>query len=308
MRVLRTPDERFDGLPGWPFEPRYVTVTDPVDGTELRVACVDEGPSDTDPILLMHGEPSWSYLYRTMIAGLVAAGHRVVAPDLIGFGRSDKPAERSDYTYARHVEWMTQWLEALDLQHVTLFCQDWGGLIGLRLVAAQPDRFDRLVVANTFLPTGDRDPGDAFRMWRDFSQNVPEFSSSAVVAMGCVSALTDGALAAYDAPFPDQTYVAGARQFPTLVPASPDDPEAPANRAAWEELERFERPVLCAFSDSDPITAGADRAIRERIPGAAGQPHTTVTGGGHFVQEDCSDQLVEIVSGFIASTPEARQR
>jgi haloalkane dehalogenase len=224
MHVLRTPDDRFDGLPDWPYEPRYVTVTDPVDGTELRMAYVDEGPSDADPILLMHGEPTWSYLYRTMIAGLVAAGHRVVAPDLIGFGRSDKPAEPSDYTYARHVDWTTQWLDAIDLQHVTLFCQDWGGLIGLRLVAAQPERFDRVVTANTFLPTGDRDPGDAFRMWREFSQSVPEFSCSAVVGMGCVTPLPDEVLAAYDAPFPDQSFVAGARRFPALVPTSPDDP------------------------------------------------------------------------------------
>ena len=308
MHVLRTPEERFADLPDWPYEPRYVTVADPIDGTELRVAHVDEGPTDADPILCLHGEPSWSYLYRTMIAGLTAAGHRVVAPDLIGFGRSDKPTERADYTYARHVDWMTQWLEALDLQHVTLFCQDWGGLIGLRLVAAQSDRFDRLVVANTFLPTGDRDPGDGFRMWREFSQTVPEFSCSAVVAMGCTSSLDEAVVAAYDAPFPDQSFVAGARQFPVLVPATPDDPESAANRAAWEELERFERPVLCAFSDQDPVTAGADRMILERIPGTAGQPHTTVEGGGHFLQEDRGEQLVGIVHEFIDGTPEARTR
>ncbi len=308
MDVLRTPDDRFEGLPDWPYRPHYTTVVDPIDGTELRVAHVDEGPGDADPILCLHGEPSWSYLYRHVIRVLVAAGHRVVAPDLVGFGRSDKPSERSDYTYARHVAWTTQWLEALDLQHVTLVCQDWGGLIGLRLVAAQPDRFDRLVTANTFLPTGDRDPGDGFRMWREFSQTVPEFSCSSVVDLGTTSTLSPEVLAAYDAPFPDQTYVAGARQFPVLVPASPEDPEAPANRVAWEELERFERPVLCAFSDRDPVTAGADRHLRERIPGAAGQPHTTVEGGGHFLQEDCGERLAEIVAGFVAATPGARDR
>ena len=193
MDVLRTPDDRFEGLPDWPYRPHYTTVVDPIDGTELRVAHVDEGPGDADPILCLHGEPSWSYLYRHVIRVLVAAGHRVVAPDLVGFGRSDKPSERSDYTYARHVAWTTQWLEALDLQHVTLVCQDWGGLIGLRLVAAQPDRFDRLVAANTFLPTGDRDPGDGFRMWREFSQTVPEFSCSSVVDLGTTSTPGRGA-------------------------------------------------------------------------------------------------------------------
>jgi len=309
MDLLRTPDDRFTGLPDWPYEPHFSDVTDPIDGTTIRVAAVDEGPSDAaETVLLMHGEPSWSYLYRHMIPPLLDAGHRVVAPDLVGFGRSDKPTNRDDYTYARHVAWMTQWLTSLDLQHITLVCQDWGGLIGLRLATAEPDRFDRLVIANTFLPTGDRDLGDGFRMWRTFSQDVPEFDSGGVVNMGTTTELSPEVIAAYNAPFPDQRHVAGARQFPALVPAEPDDPEAPANRAAWEVLRAWTRPVLLAFSDADPVTGGADRHFLEDVPGTAGQPHVTITGGGHFLQEDRGPELAQVVTSFIDATPEARER
>jgi haloalkane dehalogenase len=240
-----------------------------------------------------------------MIPVLVAAGHRVVAPDLVGFGRSDKPADRDDYTYARHVAWMTSWLEANDLRRITLVCQDWGGLIGLRLATAMPDRFDRLVVANTFLPTGDRDPGDAFRMWRQFSQDTPVFDSGAVVSMGTTTELSEDVVTAYNAPFPDQAFTAGARQFPMLVPATPDDPESGPNRAAWEVLAAWDKPVLLAFSDSDPVTAGADRAFLEQVPGTAGQPHTTIEGGGHFLQEDRGPELARVVADFVAATPDA---
>ncbi|MFZ4517887.1 MAG: haloalkane dehalogenase [Microthrixaceae bacterium] len=303
MDVLRTPDARFEGLPDWPYEPHYTEVVDPLDGTVLRIARVEEGPAGAAPVLCLHGEPSWSYLYRHMIPVLTSAGHRVVAPDLVGFGRSDKPAERTDYTYARHVAWMSAWLEAEDLRGITLVCQDWGGLIGLRLATAYPDRFDRLVVANTFLPTGDRDPGDGFRAWREFSQSVPEFDCGAIVDMGSTSDLSPEVVAAYNAPFPDQRHVAGARQFPTLVPATPDDPESGPNRAAWEVLEAWDRPVLCAFSDRDPVTGGADRVFLERVPGTAGQPHTTIEGGGHFLQEDRGPELARVVVDFIAATP-----
>jgi haloalkane dehalogenase len=295
VQVLRTPDERFAGLPGWPYEPRYSEVTDPLDGTVLRLAHVDEGPTDAAPVLCMHGEPSWSYLYRHMIPLLVDAGHRVVAPDLVGFGRSDKPADRNDYTYARHVAWMTSWLEGLDLREVTLVCQDWGGLIGLRLATAMPDRFDRLVIANTFLPTGDRDPGEGFRVWQQFSQSVEVFDCGFIVSTGCTSELPPEVVAAYNAPFPDQSFTAGARQFPMLVPTSPDDPESGPNRAAWEVLERWEDPVLLAFSDSDPVTGGADRAFLDRVPGTRGQPHVTIRGGGHFLQEDRGPELAAAV-------------
>ncbi len=302
METLRTPDDRFDGLADFDFEPHYLTVPDG-DGGELRIHHLDEGPADGEVVLCLHGEPSWSYLYRRMIPVLVGAGHRVIAPDLVGFGRSDKPAHREDYTYARHVEWLRAALfDALDLTGVTLVCQDWGGLLGLRLVAEHPERFARVVAANTFLPTGDRDPGDAFRSWRTFSQEVETFPTGFIITGGCTTDRAPDVIAAYDAPVPDWSDKEGARQFPTLVPATPDDPASDANRAAWETLERFDRPVLCAFGDSDPITAGADRVLISRIPGAAGQPHTTIVGGGHFIQEDRGPELAHLVVDFIAGT------
>ena len=303
MDVLRTPDDRFDGLPDWPYEPHYTEITDTIDGTPLRIHHIDEGPADADPVLCMHGEPSWSYLYRRMVGPLVAAGHRVVAPDLVGFGRSDKPVERTEYTYQRHVDWMTAWLDANDLRHVTLMCQDWGGLIGLRLVTAQPERFDRIVVANTFLPTGDKPAGTGFLNWRRFSQETPEFDSGFVIRSGTVTHLTDDVVAAYNAPFPDQTYTAGARQFPTLVPITPDDPASAANRRAWEVLDAWDKPMLCAFSDQDAVTAGSDRGFLKRVPGTVGQPHTVIEGGGHFLQEDRGPELAAVVNDFMASTP-----
>jgi haloalkane dehalogenase len=300
--VLRTPDEQFSGLPGFTFGPHYTEVADG-DGGSLRVHYLDEGPADGPVVLLLHGEPSWSYLYRTMIPVLVDAGLRAVAPDLVGFGRSDKPTPRGEYTYARHVEWMRELLfDRLDLSDVTLVCQDWGGLIGLRLVGEHPDRFARVVAANTSLPTGDTDPGEAFRTWRTFSQEVEVFPTGAIVNMGSTTDLTPEVIAAYDAPFPDQTYVEGARQFPLLVPASPDDPATEANRAAWTVLEQFDKPFLTAFSDGDPITAGANRALEERIPGARGREHVTIAGGGHFLQEDRGPELAAAVVAFVRST------
>lgn len=297
MDVLRTPDERFADLPDFPFAPHYVDVD------ELRMHYLDEGPADAEVVLLLHGEPSWSYLYRRMIPVLVDAGLRAVAIDLVGFGRSDKPTRREDYTYQAHVDWTWAAIEAIGLTGITLVCQDWGGLIGLRLVGEHPDRFARVVAANTTLPTGDQHPGEAFLAWQRFSQETPDFPVGNIVDGGCVSALPADVIAAYDAPFPDDSYKAGARQFPTLVPTSPDDPAAPANRAAWEGLRRFEKPFLCAFSDSDPITRGADAALRKFIPGAQGRPEVTIAGGGHFLQEDKGRELAAVVVDFIRSTP-----
>jgi haloalkane dehalogenase len=298
--VLRTPDDRFAGLPGWTYEAHYTDVPQ-ADGA-LRVHHVDEGPAGAPPILCLHGEPSWGYLYRKMIPPLVAAGHRVVVPDLVGFGRSDKPAARGDYTFQRHVDWMTAWLAANDIEHATLVGQDWGGLIGLRLVAEHPGRFDRVVAANTFLPTGDRPPGEAFLAWQKYSQEAPDFNVGRIVQGGCLTRpLPAEVVAAYDAPFPDDSYKAGARQFPMLVPTSPDDPAAPANRAAWQVLEQWEKPFLCAFSDGDAITRGGDRYFLERVPGTKGQPHVTIEGGGHFLQEDRGEELAAAIITFLRS-------
>jgi haloalkane dehalogenase len=296
MDVLRTPDERFAALPGWSFAPRWVTV----DGVCIHY--VDEGPRAAAPVLLLHGEPSWSYLYRKMIPVLAGAGHRVIAPDLVGFGRSDKPVRREDYTYQRHVDWMRGVVEVLDLRAITLVGQDWGGLIGLRLAAEHGERFARIVAANTFLPTGDRPPGPAFLAWRRYSQETPEFPVGRIVQGGCATELPPDVVAAYDAPFPDDRYKAGARQFPVLVPASPEDPAAPANRRAWEALRRWEKPFLTAFSDHDPITHGADRLLQEAIPGARDQPHTIIAGGGHFLQEDRGPELAAVVVDFLRRT------
>lgn len=297
MKVLRTPDERFAALPGYNFAPHYTDITDD-DGTALRIHHVDEGAPNAAPILLMHGEPSWSFLYRRMIAGLAARGHRVVAPDLVGFGRSDKPAAQDDYTYERHVHWMSDWLTGNDLRNITLFCQDWGGLIGLRLVAAFPDRFARVVVANTGLPVG-TGRTDAFQQWLDFSQSVPVLPVGEIVSMGTVRGLSAAEKAAYDAPYPEEEFKAGARRFPALVPITPEHGSVAENKAAWKVLERFEKPFLTAFSDGDPVSKGGERIFQERVPGAKGRPHVTIKGGGHFLQEDKPDELVEVIDSFV---------
>ncbi len=305
MDTLRTPDDRFRGLPDWSYEPSYADVGP--DGAAARMAYVDEGPEQARPVLLLHGEPSWSYLYRAMIPPLLEAGLRVVAPDLIGFGRSDKPTQLEDYTYARHVRWLTDLVVGhLDLRDAVLFCQDWGGLLGLRLVAENPERFAAVVASNTMLPTGDHDPGDAFRAWREFSRTATEFDIGRIVDGGTSRSLSPEEVAAYNAPFPDDTYKAGARQFPSLVPISPEDPEAAPNRAAWEVLSRWDKPFVCAFGDSDPITGGADSVLRKLIPGTADQPHVTLKGAAHFSQEDAgvrlADVVIEVARGLPART------
>ena len=296
MDFLRTPDERFVQLPGYAFAPRYLEV----DG--LRIHYVDEGPRDAQPVLMLHGEPSWCYLYRNIIPIITAAGYRAIAPDLVGFGRSDKPTLREDYTYQRHVAWMLGVIEGLDLQRITLICQDWGGLIGLRLAAEHEARFARIVAANTFLPTGDIPPGETFLRWQHASQHMAVFSVSRVVKSGCVSELSPEVAAAYDAPYPDDRYQAGARQFPLLVPTSPNDPASEPNRQAWEVLKHWEKPFLTAFSDSDPITRGADRFLQAAIPGAAGQSHTIIQHAGHFLQEDKGDELAQLIVAFMKNS------
>lgn len=270
----------------------------------LRVAVIDTGPADGEVVLLLHGEPSWSFLWRRVVPELTAAGMRVVAPDLVGFGRSDKPTDPAAYSYAAHVEWMRQTLfEGLGLVDVTLVGQDWGGLIGLRLVAEHPDRFARVVVANTGLPTGDAPMSEAFLAWQRFATTASTFDVGRIVANGTVTGLPPEVVSAYDAPFPDEASKAGARVFPALVPTAPDDPAAAANRAAWEVLARWEKPLLTAFSDGDPITGGGDRVFQRVVPGARGGPHTTLRGGGHFLQEDVGPELGRVVAAFVAATP-----
>jgi haloalkane dehalogenase len=251
---------------------------------------------------MLHGEPSWSYLYRKMIPVFASAGYRAIAPDLIGFGRSDKPARREDYTYQRHVDWITGLIAQVDLTDLTLICQDWGGLIGLRIAAEHPHRFARCVAANTGLPTGDGPISDAFMAWRKFSQETPTFPVGQIIQGACVTHLSPEVIAAYDAPFPEERFKSGARQFPILVPISPDDAAAAANRRAWEVLRRWNKPFLTAFSDGDPITKGGDVFLQASIPGAKDGPHVTIAGAGHFLQEDKGEDLANIVVNFIRRT------
>lgn len=297
MDALRTPDARFANLPDYPFEPHYVEV----DGA-IRMHYVDEGPRDGRVVLLLHGEPTWSYLYRKMIPVLARAGLRAVAPDLIGFGRSDKPMLESDYTYERHVGWTKKLLDALDLRDATLFGQDWGSLVGLRLAAENEDRFARIVIANGFLPTADRPPPRAFRIWRGFARYAPVFPVGRIVASGCVTKLPPRVRAAYDAPFPSRNFLAGARIFPALVPTEPSDPAVAANRAAWDTLGRWDKPFLTLFGKNDPILGNADRPLQAQIPGAKGQPHERFWGG-HFVQEDRGDYLAEAIVKWLGVAP-----
>ncbi len=330
MKVLRTPDSCFDSLTDYSFSPHYTEISDG-EGGRLRVHHVDEGPRDAAPILLLHGQPTWSYLYRKMIPILAAAGHRVIAPDLVGMGRSDKPTERGDYTYARHVAWFSEWLETNDLTNITLFCQDWGGLIGLRLVAAFPDRFARVIAANTGLPDGkgqippeateaikkvydelpvvsasellerfkSQDGVPGFLYWRKFCAETPDFRASEVIFTISSDARDSGVAEGYDAPYPGPEYLAGPRQFPSLVPIFADDPEIPANLEAWKALEGFNKPFMTAFSDSDPVTAGGEHAFRKRIPGATNVQHVTIEHAGHFLQEQQPEACASTILDFI---------
>ena len=336
MKLLRTPDARFENLPGFPFEPHYTDVPDG-EGGSLRIHHVEEGPKGGPAVLCMHGQPTWSYLYRHMVPVLTDAGLRVLAPDLVGFGRSDKPAAREDYSYERQVEWMTAWLVENDVRGATFVGQDWGGLIGLRMVAENPERFERVVAANTGLPApvgvseeraeavrrfrreaptptmedvmgalsqGDPErPEMTFAYWQKWCWETPDIPIGLLVA-GTVDgrALTPEEVAAYDAPFPDPSYKMGPRAMPSQVPTLSDDPSLEANLRAWEVFSKWEKPFLCAFTDNDPVTGGMAPILRQRIPGAGGQPHRTIQGGGHFLQEGRGEELAKIVAEFVAST------
>jgi haloalkane dehalogenase len=304
MDLLRTPDERFADLPDFGYEPHYADVPTGDGSGTLRMAWVEDGPADADPVLLLHGEPSWSFLYRTMIPPLVAAGHRVVAPDMVGFGRSDKPAATDAHTYARHVEWMRALVFGeLDLRRVTVVGQDWGGLIGLRLAAQHPERIARIVAANTGLPTGDHPMPEIWHQFREVMQTAPTLDIGRFVQAGCRRPMRDEVRAAYDAPFPDESHKAGPRAMPGLVPIRPDDPASDANRAAWATLAGSDTPFLVAFSDSDPITGAMRPILESAMPGAKGRAHPVIENAGHFLQEDAGPDLAAAIVEFIASTP-----
>jgi haloalkane dehalogenase len=293
MDILRTPDDRFLELPDFAFAPHYLELK-----CGVRMHFLDEGPRDGPVVLLMHGQPTWSYLYRHFIPILVAGGCRVLVPDLVGFGRSDKPVAVSAYTYEAHINWVQEWIAHIDPTNVTLFCQDWGGLIGLRLVAADPARFAAVIAANTLLPVG-RHVTNGFDNWLAYVQSAEDLPIGRIVRHSTHRKLTNAEVAAYDAPFPDTTYKAGARAFPLLVPITPQHGSVAENIAAWKKLETFDRPFVTAFSDNDPVTAGEEVAMQNKIPGARGQPHSTISDGGHFLQEDAPGQLSGIILDVI---------
>jgi len=302
VQTLRTPDGRFADLPDFPYEPRYADVPDG-EGSALRMAWVEDGPADGEPVLLLHGEPSWSFLYRHLLPPLAAAGLRAIAPDLVGFGRSDKPARREDHGFARHVEWVRYLVEdVLDLRGITLVGQDWGGLIGLRLAAEHPDRFGRLVLANTGLPTGDHPMPEIWHQFKQAMETAPQIDVGRFVQAGCRRPMSDAVRAGYDAPFPAPEFQVGPRVMPGLVPITPDDPAAAANRAAWEVLAGWNVPALVAFSDGDPITSGMAPILQALLPGAQGREHPTITDAGHFLQEDAGQELAQAILAFVEST------
>jgi haloalkane dehalogenase len=328
VEILRTPDQRFENLFEYKFEPHYTEVPSG-EGSTLRIHHIDEGPENGEVIVCTHGQPSWSYLYRQMIPYLTSAGYRIIAPDLVGFGRSDKPARVEDYSYARHVQWMTSWFQEMGLEKVNLFCQDWGGLIGLRIVADHPEYFARVIASNTALPDGSELPPEmgaavqafyetlpvlsfedvgkkmaeggpqGFLYWRKYCAQSPDFNVGDVMEISSRGLMTAAVRAAYEAPFPDSSYLAGARQFPTLVPIFPDDPAIADNRAAWKKLERFDRPFLTAFSDRDPVTRGMEKKMQKRIPGAKDVKHVTIKGAGHFLQQERAEELAMVTLDFI---------
>ncbi|OUS31128.1 haloalkane dehalogenase [Gammaproteobacteria bacterium 45_16_T64] len=292
-KILRTPEDRFQRLPNYAFTPNYLEVD------SLRMHYIDEGPSDADPVLMLHGEPTWSYLYRHMIPIVGAAGHRVIAPDLIGFGKSDKPTNIEDYSYQLHMDWITQFIEALDLKNITLVCQDWGSLLGLRLAAENEDRFKAIVIGNGMLPTGDNAPPVAFKLWKNFAVHSPILPIAKIIEFGSFKTLSKDERRAYNAPFPSKEYKAGARAFPKLVPVTPNDPANEANKKAWKILEAWEKPFVTAFSNGDPIMRGFDKIFHQKVPGSKGRKHVTLKGG-HFLQEDSGTEFAQVVNDLLA--------
>ena len=293
MKFVTTPDERFNNLKDYPFEPNYTDVGG------LRMHYVDEGDKTADPVLMLHGEPSWSYLYRNMIPLCADAGHRVLAPDLIGFGKSDKPTKFKDYSYAQHLQWLQSYIDNLELNNITLVCQDWGSLLGLRLVTANTDRFKAVVIGNGFLPTGEQPVPKVFKIWRTFAKYSPWFPIGKILNAGSLRQLSEDEIKAYDAPFPSRKYKAGTRAFPKLVPTTFDAPEAANNREAWKILEQWHKPFLTTFSNKDPIMRGGEKYFQKRVPGADGLPHV-ILRGGHFLQEDSPNEFAEAINQLLS--------
>ncbi len=317
MKVLRTPDECFADLPGYPFEPQYAEVV--ADGLEpIRMHYVDEGPADGPVALLLHGQPTWSYLYRKVVPVLVEQGIRVIAPDNLGFGRSDKPADPTDYTFSRHIEWLRSLVTQLDLTEITLVAQDWGGPIGFSVLAADPGRFARVVAANTILHTAEpalagkvewavHGQGESRVVIEEglldyllYTQRAPELRASDFVGAATTTPLAPEVLAAYDAPFPDPSLTAGLRQMTALLPLTRNDPGARIGRRTMRALEEWERPFVTCYSDGDPATRGWETVFQERVPGARGRSHRTIKDAGHFLQEDAGEQLARVVAEVMA--------
>lgn len=298
MEFVRTPDERFANLEDYDFEPHYRSITT-ADGTLLRFHFIDEGPRDAAPVLLLHGNPTWSYLHRSMIRGLVARGHRVLALDLMGMGRSDKPTNKADYTLANHIDWMGQWLVGEDLTDITLYCQDWGGITGLNLLPRHGERFARVIASNTGVPIGEG-AGRGIDNWLAFVESVDELPIGGLVQSGSARKLSPQEIAAYEAPFPDGTYQASPLAFPFLIPVKADNPGVPMCRDMWAYLGTWTKPFLTVFGTEDEISykAGAHVRMQRDIPGAADQQHVLIEGAKHFIQEDAPDQLVEIIDAF----------
>lgn len=297
VEILKNDPSDFEGLKEWEYKENFYTLK--TEYGDMNIHYIDEGSSSENTVLLLHGEPDWGYIYRKFIDPLVAAGARVVVPDLPGFGKSDKLSERSSYTYEKYVNWMETWMKDLELNNITLFGQDWGGLIGLRLVAENEDMFKNVVISNTALPTGDISAGKAFEDWKNYAQTVENFHAGGIIKGGTVKGLDQYVINAYNAPFPDDSYKEAARQFPMLVPVTPDNPSSQKNREAWEVLKNWNKPFLCVFSEQDQIFNGVDKAFTKLIPGCQNQPHKTIQGG-HFIQEDNPEECIEAILHVLA--------
>lgn len=291
MSILRTPESRFENLKDFNFEPNYLELGHKSES--MRMHYLDENKDSNDVVLLLHGEPTWCYLYRHIIPILTKAGKRVIAPDLIGFGKSDKLTNKEDYTYANHIMWVSQLFDHLQLDNIILFAQDWGGLIGLRILAENPEKFSGLVVSNSGLPIGSG-ASEGFKQWLNYSQTVEDFNAGKIVYQGSLKALDNYEIDAYNAPFPDDSFKVAARVFPTIVPITKEHAEVEENIKAWEVLKKFDRPTVAIFGEHDASFRGGDKYIIEKIAGAKGMNHQRINAG-HFSQENQPELIAETI-------------